>query len=318
MRLEKPVSFPVIITNILATFAVLGIMMLLMTPFATQGAQAQYIPLPTATYDEGGLPVPQGDTAQEQVQYIALRLVDFVRFTVGAVAVLFITISALKLIMSEGDKEEYKKQIQNIVYAGVGLALIALAGEVRDIFSLENGGFLRDPNKILQQSRIFNNTTNLLIVFIKYIVGSFCVLSIVSTGLRLVTQSSEEDELSTDKKNMFYSFLGLFIIMISDTVVNRVFFKVRDKFPGTGGVDVFPDTSEGVKLIAGTTNTLVSFAGPIAILVLLGAGFVYITAGGEEQQQETAKRMIFYSIVGLLLIYGAYAIVTTFILGNFG
>lgn len=277
-----------------------------------------YLRLPIDTFRELGIAAPEGDTAQEQVHSVVLKLVDYARFIVGSIATLFIVIAGIKLVFSQGNKEDYSKQIQVIVYAGLGLAIIALAGELRDIFTLEGGGFLRDPNKVLQQSRLFNRTTTIIITFIKYIAGAFCVLSLTKTGLRLVTHSSEEDELTVDKQNLFYSFLGLFLIMISDTVVNRVFFKIRDRFPGTGGVDVFPDVSEGVKLIAGTTNLLVSFVGPLAVIVLLVSGFIYVTAGGEDQRQETAKKMILYSVVGLIIIYGAYAIVSTFILGQFG
>lgn len=305
----------VIFKKICASIFILGVVISFTVPIAEA---AGYLPLKSEKIKEYGITVPEGTTAQEQAQNIVIKIVDYARYIVGALATLYIVISGIKLVLSQGEKDVYDKQIKNIIYAGIGLVVIAMAGELKDIFTLEGGGFLRDPNRILQQTNLFNNTMKIILTFVKYIAGSFCVLSIVNISLRLITYSSEDEELSIDKKNLFYSFLGLLIIMVSDIIVNKIVFKVdRDQYPGVGGVQVFPDVSAGVKLIASITNTIAAFAAPVSILLLLAGAIVYITAGGDETRQETAKKIILYNIIGLIIIYGAYAIVSTFIVRSY-
>jgi hypothetical protein len=62
---------------------------------------------------------------------------------------------------------------------------------------------------------------------------------------------------------------------------------------------------------------VVSIVGPVAIISLVIGGVMYMTAAGKEETMEKAKRLIIASIVGIIIIYGAFAIISTFIAGNF-
>jgi type IV secretory pathway VirB2 component (pilin) len=71
------------------------------------------------------------------------------------------------------------------------------------------------------------------------------------------------------------------------------------------------DANEGVEQLAGITNLVISFAGPIAVLMLIAGAIMYATAGGEEENMKKAKRLILVTVVGIIIIYGAFAIVST-------
>ena len=47
---------------------------------------------------------------------------------------------------------------------------------------------------------------------------------------------------------------------------------------------------------------------PIIIFFLIFAGFSYLTAGGNPEEIKKATRMFTYTIIGAVLILGAYAI----------
>jgi hypothetical protein len=51
--------------------------------------------------------------------------------------------------------------------------------------------------------------------------------------------------------------------------------------------------------------------------VLVGGGIMYMTSAGSEERSEKAKRLIIAALIGLIIIYGAFAIVNTFIVGAF-
>ncbi|MDD5110602.1 MAG: pilin [Patescibacteria group bacterium] len=55
-------------------------------------------------------------------------------------------------------------------------------------------------------------------------------------------------------------------------------------------------------------NILMGFLGIIAVLIVLYGGFKWMTAGGNEEQVGEAKKMIIAGVVGLAVIFMAYAI----------
>lgn len=53
---------------------------------------------------------------------------------------------------------------------------------------------------------------------------------------------------------------------------------------------------------------LVTLATPIVILMVIYAGFLFVSAQGNVEKLETAKRAITYSLIGALILLGALAI----------
>lgn len=64
-------------------------------------------------------------------------------------------------------------------------------------------------------------------------------------------------------------------------------------------------------LILGWVNFVLQIVAVIAIVVIIYAGFLYISSGGDDA--EKPKKIIMYVVIGIILIMGAYAIVNTFI-----
>jgi len=57
-------------------------------------------------------------------------------------------------------------------------------------------------------------------------------------------------------------------------------------------------------------NVILGFLSIIAILLILWGGFKWMTAGGAEDQIEEAKKIIIAGVVGMAVIFTAYAIAT--------
>jgi len=62
-------------------------------------------------------------------------------------------------------------------------------------------------------------------------------------------------------------------------------------------------------------NIIFGFLGVIAVLIILWGGFVWMTAQGEQDKVDKAKKMIYAGIIGLVIIFAAYAI-ATFVISN--
>lgn len=97
------------------------------------------------------------------------------------------------------------------------------------------------------------------------------------------------------------------LIALSATV-----FAANPTIPTTSqDINLFTKTEELLTTIQGWATAVI---GIIAILVLLYAAFLFMTAGGDETKMESAKAYIKYGIIGIIvavLAYSALAIVKT-------
>jgi hypothetical protein len=77
---------------------------------------------------------------------------------------------------------------------------------------------------------------------------------------------------------------------------------------GLGGGDV--------RIVIGNIiSAALTLLGIIAVLLMLYAGFTWMTAGGNEEKVTTAKRTILYAVIGLAIIMTSYAITRYVIVG---
>jgi len=62
-------------------------------------------------------------------------------------------------------------------------------------------------------------------------------------------------------------------------------------------------------------NVALSFIGVIVLVIILYGGFLWMTAGGNEEKVGEAKKWIYGGIIGLVIILSSYAI-AQFVIGN--
>jgi len=65
-------------------------------------------------------------------------------------------------------------------------------------------------------------------------------------------------------------------------------------------------------LIFKILNWLLGLVGLAAFVMLLYGGFLYLTAGANEEAPKKAKNVIMYAVIGLVVIALAYAVVSYF------
>jgi len=77
---------------------------------------------------------------------------------------------------------------------------------------------------------------------------------------------------------------------------------------------VFPPTSSYSTvnaLVTGVINWFLSITAGVTIFFLIIGGIYYLTAFGDEKRMEEGKKIITYTIYGLVLILISYSVVTT-------
>lgn len=86
---------------------------------------------------------------------------------------------------------------------------------------------------------------------------------------------------------------------------------------GTGqqaGVEANASLSD---IIGTVINAMLSLVGIIFLVLMVYAGYLWMTARGEEEQVKKAQKIITTSIIGIVIVVSAYAI-TFFVTSRFG
>jgi len=73
---------------------------------------------------------------------------------------------------------------------------------------------------------------------------------------------------------------------------------------------------DGTTGIADILGIVYFIAGIVAVIVIIIAGYIYTTSGGDAGAVKRAKNMILYAVVGIVVIALAFTI-TQFVAGRF-
>lgn len=79
--------------------------------------------------------------------------------------------------------------------------------------------------------------------------------------------------------------------------------RLRKAGAGLGFADLSPS-----EVIGKIINGFLGLLGVVFLVLMVYAGFLWMTAGGKEEKVETAKSIIKNSIIGLVLVLAAYGI----------
>lgn len=112
-------------------------------------------------------------------------------------------------------------------------------------------------------------------------------------------------------------FLSLLVFTSSVVLAQTTTEKQRcDKFASyfklgnnTSLVEGLPQFCSVSQFVAWLLDKLFFFAGTVSVVFIVFGGFSYITAAGNEEQSEKAKKILINSVIGLIVIIMAGAIV---------
>lgn len=232
--------------------------------------------------------------------------IDFVKYTLGSIAVVMLILNAIKMITAGKDSEEaITKEKVFLKYALMGLVLVFVSEEaVRLAFFGEEGEVFRDEETAAEYAEAGADILKGLYTFVEVFIGAIAVLMMVYSGLQILVAAGSEETVNSAKKRIFISSIGLVVIGLSEVVVKDVLFKNQ-------GSEV--DVDRGRTLLIGLTNFLVSAIGTIGVFAIVYAGFLYIVNFGNEEMTNKAKKILFGAIAAVVIAAGAYAVVSTVI-----
>ncbi len=280
----------------------------------------------------GGVPTPDMNaTGQDIIVQVIETGLRYAKILISIIAIGIIIFMGVRLVIGSGNEETVKKSTNGLLYALVAFAIVSLSHDLGRVVGFfndgqstfsdkinSNGGIIGDATQIVKRIDIFDTQVELVIMFVKYMIGSLAVGMVVINGVKLVTGGGEEENIKKARNGIFAAVGGLILMTVANTFITNVFYKVEKSTYSAIGSGVLPQTdlTAGIGEIVGITNFIVSFVGPVLVLVIIIAGILYLTAGGEEEKMNKAKRLLIAGVLGLVVIYGAFALVSTIISGS--
>jgi hypothetical protein len=242
-----------------------------------------------------------GSTGQDVAVNVVRRGISLIKYMIGGVAMIFGLIYAMSFVFARGKEDTISKARTNFLWLLLGFVIIMAADQVASIFNPETA----KSDKLIdfQAGRdLLRNAAN----YIKWLFGSVIVLLMTMSGLRMVTSRGKEEILKKQKENLFFSGIGMLVILLASNIVDAVYYLNGDDYKAA-------QASVGITQIGGIIKLLLVFLGPVAILFTIYAGFMYLTALDNEDSAKKARKMIVAGVTGIVIIYAAYALVNTFI-----
>jgi hypothetical protein len=105
----------------------------------------------------------------------------------------------------------------------------------------------------------------------------------------------------------FFLFFLLFSFASSQSSLVDQINKQNEAFAGQSGAG-FGETANLKRIVINIIDILLSVVATISVAMFVYAGFLYFTSQGEEGKMETAKKTIFYAVIGSLIIFMAYSL----------
>lgn len=171
---------------------------------------------------------------------------------------------------------------------------------------------------------IFTIVLNIVEILLQ-LVGYAAVGYIIYGGFKYLTSAGSADRITSGRKIITNSLIGLVISFLSVAVVNLVSVGIQSSgdtncdTSTNGAID--PDCVgiakvDDAKAISGILNTVYYTAGIAAVIVIIVSAIFYVISQGEPAKIKRAKDGILYAIVGLVIILLAF-VITNFVIGRF-
>jgi hypothetical protein len=165
---------------------------------------------------------PETAHAEKLIDFNAARdqlrdVVNYIKWMMGSVVVLFMTISGIRMITADGEEEMITKQKQNIKWGAIGMLIILLAT------SLVNALYVIKPGQVVAgQPETTIQTLAGVIRLILVFLGPAAILFTLIAGLVYLTAFGNEERTKTAKTMIVAGVTAIVVIYAAYTIVNTI------------------------------------------------------------------------------------------------
>lgn len=130
-------------------------------------------------------------------------------------------------------------------------------------------------------------------------------------GFMILTSSGNSSRVESGKKVLQYATVGIVVIMFSASLLQFIFSTVGADTSGVGS------TAQQIGLqstnVTDLTTRLMLIAlgllGIVAVVMMIISGYMWITAGGNEERVRKARAVMFSAVIGLVVVLLSWSII---------
>ncbi len=246
------------------------------------------------------LPKSKKQDGLDQIQDLIINnFGQIMKYLLISVALLYLFLTVLMMLMAEEESriEDLRGRVGTIV---LGLLLVGLAPELVKVFDISSSaGEVGDKAHLeLILRKIIN--------WIALISGAVAIFFMLISAMRMIMAQGDETVIEDEKKDFKYGFVGLITIISADVIINKVFYPENTELSAPG----IEQTKTFAQEVFAFLKYLLEYMAVIAILFMIMSSIYYVVSFGDDEQTETAKRILKNLIMGFIMIVFAYVVVS--------
>ncbi len=142
-----------------------------------------------------------------------------------------------------------------------------------------------------------------LLTNLQTLMVTLAILFIVIGGIIYIMSAGNPGKITLAKNCIFGAVIGLALALAGPSFLTEIKTILQaDAIPDPGGLTL-------TEIVTNILEFVLSIFGLIAIIVLVIAGGMYFAAGGSERNKETAKKMVQYAVIGIIVALSSLVIV---------
>jgi hypothetical protein len=245
-----------------------------------------------------------GETSTEIINsLVRTSIIPIAKYIFIGIALLFLGMYTYYMAIGMGEEEQLTGQRKNFLFAIVGFTVLGISSKVVEIIDP-----IRENNSELIDTEKAQDVVQQIIFYLEVGLGIVAVMIVAYGAMRMITADGDDERASSGKNILKYGFIGIIAVMLADPLVNTVFYPNS----GTTGVG---DAEAGnfIQQGAGLLLFVLQFFAIALFISFVVAGFLYMTAGAEDEQSEKAKNTLIWTAIGALIVIASFTILKLFV-----
>jgi uncharacterized membrane protein len=226
-------------------------------------------------------------------------------------AVFYLVFSVYRLLFSGAADDDIKKWKLSIVWTTIGIIVMQSSFSFVETLNYEDV----DGNLAVRVMK------NILFPFLSMLqtLASFAFLAMaIFAFYKIVTSAGDEEGAKAGKKTVLFAIIGFALLKIPQYIIDSTYGKVVNCVGGILSSDKCIETPQNlsglVKTVANALNYINGFLMLVVLVLVIYAGFLVLTSGGDDEKMKRAKNIIKYAIVGVVLIVSSYMLFNLFLM----
>lgn len=253
-------------------------------------------------------------TGEKGAQYLLINIARDLKNFFMVVAIVYLVVLVFRLFFGHGGDEDMKNLRMGILWTSVGIIVMQIAYTL--ISLLFNSAI--SPGQTVDGYTATILLDNVVYPFVKLLqtIASFAFLAMAFYAFfRITTAHGEEDKIKKGKKTVMYAIIGFLMLKIPGFLISSIYGKVQCEKNILNICKIAdPKVSDSVTIMTTFINYLNTFVGIVTVLLIIYAGWLVLSGGGDEEKLKKAKHIIVYALIGIFILVASYALFNFFVL----